>query len=37
MKEEQPFNIDECKEIGKLEMSKEVVMRLSEKPNFRIF
>ena len=28
MKEEQPFNIDECKELGKLEMTKEVVVTL---------
>ncbi len=28
MKDEQPLNIDECKEIGKLEMSKEVVVTL---------
>ncbi|MBC2698556.1 MAG: DUF3267 domain-containing protein [ANME-2 cluster archaeon] len=28
MKEQQPFNLDECKEIGKLEMTKEVVVTL---------
>ena len=29
MKEQQPLNLDECKESGKLEMSKEVVLTLS--------
>jgi len=28
MKEEHPLNIDECKELGKLEMTKEVVVTL---------
>jgi len=28
MKEQQQFNLDECKEIGKLEMTKEVVVTL---------
>ena len=28
MKEQQPFNLDKCKELGKLEMSKEVVFTL---------
>jgi len=30
MKEQQPFNLDGRKELGKLEMSKEVVLKLSE-------
>ncbi|MCD4809594.1 MAG: hypothetical protein K8R17_06820 [Methanosarcinales archaeon] len=29
MKEQQPLNLDECKEPGKLEMSKEVVITIS--------
>ncbi len=29
MKEEQPLNIDECKELGKLEMTKEVAYTLN--------
>jgi len=28
MREEHPLNIDECKELGKLEMTKEVVITL---------
>ncbi len=30
MKEQQSFNIDGHKELGKLEMSKEVVLTLSD-------
>ena len=30
MKEQQSLNLDECKELGKLEMSKEVVLKVSD-------